>query len=401
MPRRHELTVLSPAVTAPAFDDLDLAALHRRRGAKWNKYGPAVLASWVADMDFPPPSEVTAALEHSIATGDLGYASDLDTADFLGAFAEWTHRRHGWRPELTWALSVVDVVQGVTYAIDRLSRPGDGVLVQTPAYPPFFDLVDRSGRRVVEHPLKPSGELDIDTLRATARAGHARVLLVCNPHNPSGRVFTTTELQALTELALAEDLWIVADEIWADIVLSPHRHRSLLGLGEDVAARVVLVTSASKTFGLPGLSAAVLVAGSAELWDRLGAVPPHLIGHPSTLGKRAMAAAWRHGDAWVDALVEYIGANQRHAAARLTRELPGVQVRPAEATYLLWADCRALGLPAEPATIALKSGRVALGLGPEYGAAGAGWVRFNLATSRAIVDQIIDRFVAAVQEAAR
>lgn len=384
----------------PDFDQLDLAALHRRRGAKWNKYGPEVLPSWVADMDFPPPAEVTAELQRAITTNDLGYASDLDTDDFLAAFVGWVERRHGWRPRIDRCLAIVDVLQGVTYAIDRLSAPGDGVLLQTPAYPPFFDVLSRAGRRLVTHPLTPDRRLDVESLSAAADDG-VGILLVCNPQNPSGRVFDETELHAIGQLAVERDLWIVADEIWADLVHAPHRHRSLLDLGPAVAARTVVVTSASKTFSLPGLSAAVLVAGSDELWALLGAEPSQMIGHPSALGKRAMAAAWRHGDAWVDALVDHLMTIQRHAIARLTTELPGVAVAPAEASYLLWVDCRALRLPAEPATIALKAGRVALGPGPDYGPgdAGAGWVRFNLATSRPILDQILDRFITAIRTA--
>ncbi|MPY92032.1 MAG: putative C-S lyase [Acidimicrobiia bacterium] len=391
------------AETSPAlwFDSVDVPDLRRRRGVKWAKYGPDTLAAWVADMDFPPAPPVREVLADMVEAGDLGYGWLGEPNAVAVAFARWAERRHGWAVDPASVVLTTDVLQPLQALVDLHAAPGEGVVVQTPIYPPFLQALEMTGRRLVDHPLGPAAEgypLDVEALPRLVGGG-ARVLLLCNPHNPSGRVLRRDELDALARAALEHDLVVVADEIHADLVYDGHRHIPFASLGADVAARTVTLTSASKTFSFAGLRAALAVFGSPELKARYETIPPYLLGRPATPGTMASVAAWERGDEWVDALVRYLDGNRRHVEAFVAEHLPGVSHRAPEATYLAWLDCRELvasGRCEDPAAFFLERARVALNDGRAFGAQGTGFVRLNFGTSRRVLDQVLGRMAEAL-----
>ena len=381
------------------FDLVDEAEVRRRRGAKWNRFGDQPLAAWVADMDFPAAPPIAAALAEMAATGDYGYPFLGEPTTVAKAFASWSARRHGWEVDPERVMLLVDVLQPIVGAIEAFSEPGDGVLIQTPIYPPFLRAVEMTGRVLVDHPLgsaEAGYPLDVEALQRLDP--RTRIILLCNPHNPSGRVFRREELEALAEVAVERNLLVASDEIHADLVYQPHRHIPFASLSPEAAAHTITLTSSTKTFNIAGLRIALVVFGSAALQERFSARPRFLWGGASSPGAFASVAAWETGDVWVDALVEYLDGNRRFVADFVASSLPGISHVMPEATYLSWLDgtalaCRACGV--SPAELFLHHG-VALNEGSDFGIHGEGFTRLNFATSRQMLTRILERMGEAV-----
>jgi cystathionine beta-lyase len=269
--------------------------------------------------------------------------------------------------------------------------------VQTPSYPPFLRTVAGSGRRLVENRMLDGGrrfEIDFDGLEEAAR--EARVLLFCNPHNPTGRVFERHELQRVVEVARRHDLVIASDEIHADVVFPPHKHIPMETI-PGAAERTVTLTSATKSFNIPGARAAVAHFGTPQLKERFESVlPDHLLGRPSRFGLAATVAAWTESEGWLHEVLAYLAGN-RETVERWVEARPGIGHHSPEATFLAWLDCRELGLPGSPYKFFLESARVALSDGAEFGAPGAGCVRLNFGTSAEILDEILGRMSRALE----
>jgi cystathionine beta-lyase len=273
------------------------------------------------------------------------------------------------------------------------------VVLQTPIYPPFLAAVERSGRRLVESSLVRGAhryEIDFEHLRA-ALDPDTRLLLLCNPHNPTGRVFEREELLALGELALERDIIVVSDEIHADLAFPPHRHLPFATLGPELAERTITLTSATKSFNLAGLPCAFAICGSDRMQRPFLELPPHALGQPGILDDAATCAAWTEGQPWLDEVAAYLLENRDLMMDFFARRLPDLRVSAPEGTYMAWLDCRELGLPAEPFEFFLEHARVALTRGSEFGAPGKGFVRMNFATSRGILLEILERMGAAVE----
>jgi cystathionine beta-lyase len=388
----------------PDFDAIDLEGLRARRGEKWRLYGPDVLAAWVAEMDFPLAEPIRRAIEDALAREDLGYPHDpADRAALGEAFAARMQTRFGWRADPGRVEVTAEVVQGIYVAIHQLTDPGAGIAVQTPVYPPFLRAVQKLGRRLVESPLVPGAarsEIDFDDLRRRAADG-ARLFLLCNPQNPTGRVFTRAELEGLAEVAAAHDWIVIADEIHADLVFDGHVHVPFASLAPEVEARTITLTSASKAFNVPGLRCALAHFGSESLRRRFQAFPHGLRGGTGSLGPAATLAAWRDGDAWLDAARAYLDANRHRVAAFVAERWPAVRHELPEATFLAWLDFRACGLAPSPHAALLERGRVALSAGEWFGTPGNGFARLNFATSRAILDAILGRIDRVLNDVAR
>jgi cystathionine beta-lyase len=294
-----------------------------------------------------------------------------------------------------------EVVQGIYVALDRYCARGEGVLVQTPVYPPFLRAVRELERRRVENPLAIGAarfEIDFDQLRAVA--ADARVFLLCNPQNPTGRVFERSELEALAALAVAHDWVVIADEIHADLVYAGRALVPFGSLGPEVAARTVTLSSASKAFNIPGLRCAVAHFGSDALRERFLSLPRALRGGNGALGQAATLAAWRAGDPWLAEVLAYLDGNRRAVAAFVAEHWPAVRTWLPEATFLAWLDFRALALPRSPHAFFLERARVALSEGLAFGEPGRGFARLNFATSRPILDEILARLDGALRERA-
>ena len=311
------------------------------------------------------------------------------------AFERWMSRRYGWTPAAGLTIATADVVQALVATLVAYSAPDDGVIVQTPIYPPFLRVVEATGRRLVENPLHLAARytIDVDGLRDVAK--RARVLLLCNPHNPTGRVLEREELEQIAAAAKENDLTIVSDEIHADLTFPHAKHIPM----ETIAAeRTVTLTSATKSFNIPGTRTAVTHFGTKELKERFdAAIPEHLLGRPSRFGVDATIAAWTDAEEWLAEVMGYLEAN-RDTVTRWAASRPKIGYRVPEGTYLAWLDCRELKLPSTPYDFFLESARVALGNGPDFGMAGEGHVRLNFATSTEILEEILARMSHALDE---
>jgi cysteine-S-conjugate beta-lyase len=377
------------------FDDVNVESLRRRRTVKWSLHGPDVLAAWVAEMDFDVAPPVRAALLEAVDREDFGYVS-ADTSELTTACAAFFASAYRWEVPASRIFLVADVLRGITGALDVFAAPGSAVVVPTPAYPPFFEIIELGGRSVVPVPLVDDGRrptLDLDAIDAAFRDG-ARSILLCNPHNPTGRVFTSDELHALSELVDTHGARVVADEVHAPLVFPGNRHVPYANVSEAAAEHSLTITSASKAWNLAGLKCAQVVAtnhADAKRWRNL---PVFQVPGPTPLGIAASTAAYAEGGPWLDELVAYLDANRRLLGDLLAAELPEIAHHPPEATFLAWLDCSALGVD-DPARCFLDHARVALSDGPPFGAGNEQQVRLNFATSRAILEQIVHALGAA------
>lgn len=376
-----------PGVTgAPLepFETYSLEQLRTRTSVKWRAFEPDVLPLWVAEMDAPPVPSVVEAVERALRAGDLGYPATDDS--YAASLAAVGARRWGWAPDPALVVPCADVLAGVRESLLALTAPGDAVLLPTPVYHPLVDMPAAIGRRLVTCALTDEGRLDLAAIEAGMREPGVRVLLLCSPHNPTGVVHTRDELAAVAALAEAAGVAVVVDEI----------HALLVGPGAvftpwlAVSEKGVVVTSASKAYNMAAIKAAAVVAGpgSADVLERL---PEILRWTASSIGVLAHRAAWDGGDAWIDAVNANIAANVAFLSGLLAERAPSVGYRGQEATYLAWLDLRASGLGDDPSVVLRERGRVALNPGPEFGPGGEGFVRLNLATSRAILTEAVDR----------
>jgi cysteine-S-conjugate beta-lyase len=367
----------------PDFDALPLEVLRRRGSAKWRAVEPDVLPVWVAELDVPLAPAVTRVLREAVETGDTGYAFPADLAP---AFAGFAARRWQWRVDVERCWPVADVMVGVGEALRMLTEPGDGVVICPPVYPPFFRVPEEHGRRVVQVPLGPGGGLDLPGIEA-ALADGARAVLLASPHNPTGRVWTSADLADLDAVVHRHGAVVVSDEIHAPLTLTGATFTPYLAGGDRAAVAVV---SASKAFNLAGLKAALLVAGSPAVQERLVRLPEEVAYRAGHLGVLASVAAWRDGDAWLDALLVHLDRNRRLLGGLLPA---GVGYAPPQASYLAWLDFRGIGLRS-PAARLLEHGRVALVEGSDFGVVGEGFARLNLGTTRAVLEEAAKRVAA-------
>jgi cysteine-S-conjugate beta-lyase len=381
-----------------AVEDLTDDQLRARGGVKWTMPPADVLPAWVAETDVAPAPVVTTALHNLVARGDFGYPPlDGDTG-VPEALSRYTHAQWGWSVDPARVVLTGDVMAGVLLALTTLCDQAP-VVVPTPAYPPFLDVVPLAGLPLVTVPIDPGGhaELDLDRI-GRALAEGARTVLLCNPHNPWGRAFTRPELEGLRDLVTRYSARVVSDEIHAPLVLPGATHVPYASL-DGTADHATTVLSASKAWNLPGLKCAQLVTGNETDLAILRALPIVANHGLATPGIAATLAAYRDGQPWLDAWVQRLGDN-RDLFTRLVRQrLPGVRMRPLEATYLAWLDVRALGFGdigpdgtprPDPSEVALRRGRVMVNDGRTFGPGGEGHVRVNLATSPERLERVVD-----------
>lgn len=392
--------------------DFDHAPDRRNTGSlKWDDMArmfhlsPAKAATaiplWVADMDFPSPPAVHEAVARLAAMGVFGYPSDGTAC--REAVADWLGARHGWCVHPRHLLPVPTVVASLCLAVRLFTRPGDGVVIHTPIYPPFRAAVRDAGRRVLAAPLTltadahgdPFYEMDFDVLDAAlADSGRgAKALLLCSPHNPGGRVWTRAELTRVAELCLKHGTLMVSDEIHHDLVLPGHAHTVLASLSPEVSRRTLTCVSAAKTFNLPGAGLAHVVIGDDTLRRTFRTELAGLgIHDPNLFGLTTTEAACRHGGPWLDALVGYIADNAALVRQVLGQRLPSVRVMQPQATYLSWVDFRPLGLPEADLVHRMHhEAGVVPSPGSGFGPEGEGWLRLNLGCPRPLLRTALDR----------
>lgn len=352
-----------------------------------------LLPLWVADMDFEAPREIREALERRMAHGVYGYTLEPDS--YFEAAAAWLERRHGWNVSRDWMLASPGVIPCLSAAILALTEPGDGIVIQPPVYHPFALRVKGNGRRVVENPLRLSGdrwEMDIAGLRR-AIDERTRMLVLCSPHNPVGRVWSTDELAALVEVCVEKGVTIVSDEIHADLVMPGCHHVPIASLSEQAARITVTLMAATKTFNLAGLGGSIAIVADDDKRKRLDSVQHSVFaGIANVFAAAASEAAWRHGETWLEELLSYVQGNYRHMVSFLAARLPAVRSFPLEGTYLPLLDMRGLGLSDRELQDRLRgAGKVWLDEGIKFGRGGEGCQRVNLACPRAVLSDGLER----------
>lgn len=365
-----------------------------RTSLKWRAFPGDVLPAWVAEMDARPCPAVVETVSAAVRHGDTGYPW---AGPFVEAFGDFAKRRWDWAPDTSAAVPVADVMIGIEELLHALTGPAAGVVVSPPCYDSFYGFVESVGRRLVEARLVPDADgshrLDAAVLEAAfAEAGPGAAYVLCNPQNPTGTVHTRDELAMVARLAAEYDVLVVSDEIHAPLVRPGVEFTPYLSVPE--AAAGVAVVSASKAFNLAGLKAALVVPGP-DAHETVGALHEVVTHGASHLGVLAQTTAWTAGDEWLDQLRDEIADNRDLLVRTLGEALPEVVATPAEATYLAWLDCRALGLD-DPAARFLERGRVALSAGTRYDRTASGWVRFNLGTSPEVIEEAVRRMATAV-----
>jgi cystathionine beta-lyase len=358
-----------------------------------------VIPMWVADMDFAAPPAVIEALRTRAGHGIYGYP--MVPPSFWDAAVGWLKRRQGWDVRPGQMSLIPGVVPGLNLCVNAFTRPGDTIIIQTPVYHPFYSSIETNGRRVVRNPLKFEGGRFVMDLGSGDpwSAPRTRMLILCSPHNPVGRVWTREELLRLAEACAARDLVVIADEIHGDLVLPGHRFIPFATLSPDAANRTVTLTAPSKTFNLAGLGTALAIASNPKLKSLFDAqVQSAGLTMGNVFGLAACEAAYAGGDAWLDELLAYLDGNAGFAQEFIATEIPGLKfVRP-EGTYLGLLDCRELGMgQKELDDFLLREAKVFFDPGPRFGEELRGYQRINLGCPRALLQEALERIARAVQ----
>jgi cysteine-S-conjugate beta-lyase len=390
-------------VTQSSFDEvvdrrgtgsLKWDGMHKRFGVE----GPDLLPMWVADTEFRTPEPVVEALVRRARHGLFGYSAA--TAAYFEAIHGWLRRRHGWDVKEEWIAATPGVVCAVNLLIRTLTDRGDGVVIQPPVYYPFQRGIEDNGCRVLVNRLHLDGQryrMDLEDLER--KLPDAKLLILCSPHNPVGRVWSADELRTLGELCLRHGVIVVSDEIHFDLVLSGHAHTVFATLSPELAQQSVVCTAASKTFNLPGLQPAISVIPNPRLRrDFAHTLRACGIPQPNAFCLEAVTAAYTHGEDWLVELLAYLEGNVDLLCRFVATEIPQVRVVRPEGTFLAWLDCRALGLdPGALEQVLLSKGRLVLSQGHTFGAGGEGFVRINLGCPRSMLEDGLGRLARAVR----
>lgn len=375
-----------------------------RRGknsAKWDQRligtgEKELLPFWVADTDFPSPPGVQKALEECVRHNLYGYALPPEGCE--QAAADWQKRRHGFEAHPEWVTFLGGVDCALAIAVCAYTHPGDGVLIQTPYYTPFFETIKNNGRKVLENPLKlENGRYVPDFEDFACKAKVAKLWIFCNPQNPTGRCFTREELERFAGICLENDVITVSDEIHGDIIYEGNTHVPLASLSPEICDRTITCTSPGKTFSVAGLGASAVFIANERLRRQFEKEKEKRCLNTNALGLTAMKAAYTEGDEYADQLVSYLQKNRDFALDYIKRKIPGIRVLVPEATFLLWMDCRELGIRREELEEFFIKAGVRLSMGSSYGDRTGKFVRFNFGCSRFVLEQGLERIAEAAE----
>lgn len=374
-----------------------------RRGknsAKWDEHfigkgDSELLPFWVADTDFSAPECVQQALLSCVQHNIYGYTTP--PSGCAQAAADWQKRRHGFETQTDWAVFIAGIDAALAACVCAFTEPGDAVLIQTPVYAPFFETVEKNGRRVLENPMRLiNGRYEPDFDDFARKAKEAKIWMFCNPQNPSARCFTRDELLRFAQICLENDVLIVSDEIHADIVFDKRHHIPIASLSPEICKRTITCTSAGKTFSVAGLAASVIFIADEKLRRHFEEEKERCCINTNILGLVAMEAAYRGGDYYADALVAYLQENRDFALDYIGREITGLSALKPEATFLMWIDCSGLGLPSEKLEGFFCSAGVRLSMGSTYREPTGQFVRLNFGCRRAVLQEGLSRIAEAV-----
>jgi cystathionine beta-lyase len=385
---------------AQRMDTITLDSLRKRRSVKWTVPGPDGFGAFVAEMDFGAAPAILDALAALSKDANFGYLSEPLTADLADACAAWQREHYGWDVQSDSIHPLPDVIKGLEVAMLHFSRPGAPVILPTPAYMPFLLVPKFLGREIIQVPMHNDNgffTLDLDGIDAAYRQG-GDLIIFCNPYNPLGRVFDRTEMQALTEIVDRHGGRVFADEIHAPLVYPGNTHVPYASTSETAAGHTITATSASKGWNLPGLKCAeIILTNDADrgVWERVGMWSSHGASNPGVV---ANIAAFRNGGEWLADVVDYLDGNRTLLAELVDKHLPGVRYRPPDGTYLAWLDFSEIELAQSPGEFMTQQAKVFVVDGPAFGDGGPGSLRFNFATPRPILTEMIERMGAAVHD---
>jgi cysteine-S-conjugate beta-lyase len=388
----------------------DFDRVIERRGthsSKWDMIAklsgitaPDALPMWVADMDFAAPPGVTEALMEEVKRATHGYYAD--TGSWASALCEWMKRRHRVSLDPSWVSQTPGIVSGLGLILQATTEPGDEVVVFPPAYHAFRKIIVANDRRILDVPLiETDGRYHMDMAALAASVTpRTKVVFYCNPHNPGGTVWAAEETRALAAFCASHDMILVSDEIHCDLLLDGAVHTSALVAAPEFADRIITCLAATKTFNLAGAHAGACVVPNAALKRRLDQrIAASGLGSYNSFGMIATEAAWRTGEAWLDALLVYLAGNRNLLDARIKQAIPGARSMPLKSTYLAWVDFTRTGLTPEDVTERVKSrARIFASPGEQFGPGGAGWLRLNVAMPRPLLNEALGRLDRAFED---
>jgi len=352
-----------------------------------------VLPLWVADMDFRTPDFIVDAIKKRAGHEIFGYTFKSDS--YFESIIGWMKRRHNWEIKKEWISFSPGVVAGLTLAVETFSKPGEEVIVQPPVYFPFFDCVKGTKRKMIENPLKPDNgryTFDFEDMKSKITE-KTKLLMLCNPQNPGGMVWTKAELEELSNICLENNIMVISDEIHSDLIFDGHKHIPFATISEEAANNCIIFMAPSKTFNVAGLSSSMAIIPNKTKFARyertLG------VGHlrmGNIFGSVALEAAYTHGDEWLEQMLEYLWKNYQLLEDFFKNKLPKVKVMKPEATYLVWLDFTAYGMNDDELTkFVVEQAKVGLNNGGRFGTGGDGWLRINIGCPRSVLEDALKR----------
>lgn len=371
----------------------DFDAVHERRGtgsSKWSKYPSDVLPMWVADMDFPAAPEIVDAIRNRLEHPLLGYGVAKD--ELRARIVADMQAKYRWTILPEEIVFLPGVEPGFNMALKAMLQPGDGLAVQTPVYRPILNAAGHWGLHRREAPLTPAKDgwtMDAGALAATL--AQSKALLLCNPQNPTGKVFTADELRTIAELCRNAGALIISDEIHCDLLFDGRRHVPIATLSDDAADRTITLMAASKTYNIAGLKTAFAIVKNKAMREKFAASRLGMVDSVNILGLEATLAAFARADEWKARMLAYVAANRDYLSAETARRFPAIRLIPAEGTFLAWLDCSALDLKPDPQAFFLARGKVGFSAGAEFGADYGQYVRVNFGCPRALLSEGLDR----------
>lgn len=382
------------------WDFISQGGTHRN----WDETDPSrhirpVLPLWVADMDFPSPKPVVDAVTAAAQRGIYGYS--LPTDRYFEAVISWMKRRQRWHVERAWICLTAGIVPALHMLVSTYVRPGEKVILQPPVYYPFYMAVENNEALIVLNPLVyKNGQyrMDFEDLAAKCTDPEVKLLILCSPHNPVGRVWTETELRLLGDICLANDVLVISDEIHGDLIFGASAFTPYAALGDAYANQAIICTAPSKTFNLAGLQSSNVIVPNEHLRSRYQqTLKRNGLYSLNLFGTLAVEVAYTHGEEWLNQVMDYIGDNYRFLVSFVAENLPQLVVIPMEGTYLAWIDCQALRLDNEALEqLMLNEAKVFLDEGYIFGPEGNGFERINLACPRSVLVEALERIKTAI-----
>lgn len=382
----------------------------RSTSAKWDKkvlekgFGdPNLLPLWVADMDFKAPQPIIEKLVQTAEYGIFGYS--IIPPSFYEAVLSWFKRRYGWQIDRKWISQTPGVIPALDVAVNAFSNPGDKVIVQNPIYYPFYRVIENNGRRTLLNPLEFVNNhyrIDFEDLEEKVKDPRAKMIILCNPHNPIGRVWSRDELKQLGDICIKNDILVVSDEIHCDLILPGYKHTNFATIDENYAQNSITCTSASKTFNLAGLRISNIVIPNEKIRQTFVNTQANLgVGGPNLFAVAAMETAYKHEtcEKWLDALLLYLKGNLDFLKGYIQESIPQIKVIETEGTYLVWLDFRELGLePKELEKFMREKAKLALDEGYIFGQGGEGFERINIACPKSTLEKALNRIKEAISK---